>query len=92
MKPDVEAAARSFAVAGEPVGVEPLVGGHINATYVLRYRDDRGLRRFVLQRINEVVFVNPLEVIDNVRRVTDHVAAALRAQGVQDVSRRVLML
>ncbi|MHC4235658.1 MAG: phosphotransferase enzyme family protein, partial [Planctomycetota bacterium] len=39
----------------------------------------------------EVVFVNPLEVIDNERGVTDHVAAALRAQGVQDVSRRVLM-
>lgn len=48
--------------------------GHINSTYIATYRRDDGqLRRYILQRINEHVFKDPMAVIKNVECVTRHI-------------------
>ena len=48
--------------------------GHINATYIVSYARDGGeVRRYILQRINENVFKDPLVVMRNVECVTDHI-------------------
>ena len=53
---------------------EEIETGLINATWLASFRNERGERvRYVLQRINEVVFGDPLDVMANVRTVTQHI-------------------
>ncbi len=64
--------------------------GNINTTYHLIYRLPDGARReYLLQRINTYVFRDPDGVMRNIEAVTEHIARAYEAQGV-DSSRRVL--
>ena len=92
MSPEIHAVAARFAVPGQLVAAESFGAGHINRSYVLTFADDRGTTRFLLQRINERVFPNPTKVMENIRRVTAHLADALNAQKVPDVARRTLRL
>ena len=63
-----------FAIAGEFVHAEELTGGHINSTYLATYERDGGeRRRYILQRINATVFLDPLAVMRNVECVTHHI-------------------
>lgn len=72
---------------------EPYGGGHINDTFRVRTvaTDGAAARDYILQRINRAVFPRPAEVMENVARVTRHVAAKVRARG-GDPSREVLTL
>ena len=54
------------------------------------WRRSAGRRRYVLQQINRHVFHHPDEVMENMVRVTRHVAARLAREGVPDAARRVL--
>jgi hypothetical protein len=91
MSYDPETPAAHFAVDGRLVRVQPF-SGHINDSFILTYERDGGPARFLLQRINESVFRRPVEVMENVQRVTAHVAGKLKRHGVADVHRRVLTL
>jgi len=63
-----------FAIDGTFVGGEEIESGHINTTYLAAYTDQDGDQsRYILQRINEHVFPEPLTVIKNVARVTKHI-------------------
>jgi Ser/Thr protein kinase RdoA (MazF antagonist) len=85
-------AAEAFAVAGTFVAAEPYGTGHINHTFATTF-DDGGRRvRYLLQRINDTVFHRPLEVMENIERVTAHLHARVAALGLADVERRVLTL
>lgn len=67
-----------FAIDGVFVGGEELEGGHINTTYLASYQSEGGeVVRYVLQRINEHVFTEPLMVMQNVERVTQHIQKKL---------------
>ena len=88
---DTETLATRFAVDGRLAHVEP-TSGHINDSFILTYRHRDGSARYLLQRINEFVFPRPAEVMENIQRVTGHVAAKLKTQGVTDIHRRVLTL
>lgn len=78
-----------FAFEGELAACEPIKTGHINDTYRLRFEDDGAVREYVLQRINTFAFKKPHEVMSNVRLVTEHLRAAILAQG-GDPANRVL--
>ncbi|HXR08024.1 MAG TPA: aminoglycoside phosphotransferase family protein, partial [Candidatus Acidoferrum sp.] len=53
--------------------------------------DQAGLpARYIIQRINHLIFKTPVAVMENIRRVTAHLAA--KAVGRRDFSRRVLTL
>jgi aminoglycoside phosphotransferase (APT) family kinase protein len=77
-----------FTLAGSVSRVAPLPGGHINDSY----RVDAGSESYLLQRLNPHVFPDAGPVMDNVSRVTGHVATRLRAAGVADWRRRTLTL
>ena len=62
-------------VTGQP---RAFGGGHINDTFLLSRVDGT---QFVLQRINKKVFPRPLEVMDNIQRVTHHLRKRIRAAG-----------
>lgn len=80
-----------FAVTGRCAAAESLGGGHINDSYVLTLAGEHGRERCLLQRINAAVFPEPLRVMENIARVTTHLADRLRQQGVGDLGRRVSM-
>jgi Phosphotransferase enzyme family len=90
LKHDVRAVARQFPLCGEFVSAAPYGSGHINDTYCVVF-DQGGARvRYILQRINHLIFKNPAALMENVQRVTAHLGQ--KAAGDTDASRRVLTL
>jgi hypothetical protein len=87
---DVRAIARQFQISGEFLDAEPYGNGHINDTYCVTYNQGGTRVRYLFQRINHHVFKAPVALMDNVQRVTAHLAAKLSDES--DASRRVLTL
>jgi len=83
-----------------PVSARRYGGGHINDTYLVESTvrpaasppHEGATTPYILQRINDSVFTAPVELMDNVARVTRHVRSRLEAEGADDVDRRVLTL
>jgi hypothetical protein len=64
----------AFAIGGTFVHGEEIESGHINSTYRAAYLlPDGSQQRYILQRINDHVFKDPLAVMRNVERVTRHI-------------------
>ena len=57
---------------------EPYGNGHINDTFLAVSETGR---RYIFQRINQVVFPHPDEVMENVLAVTNHIHATVEAKG-----------
>ena len=87
---DISAVARQFQIYGEFGGAVPFGSGHINDTYRVTFHQAGATVRYVLQRINHHVFKQPAPLMDNIQRVTAHLAAKL--SGEPEASRRVLTL
>ena len=63
-----------FAISGEFIGSEVIESGHINATYIASFqKSESHVERYILQRINGHVFLDPLAVMRNVEMVTRHI-------------------
>ncbi len=87
---DPRAAASRFQFRGEVAEIAPHGNGHINDTYRVECHGAGEPARYILQHINRKVFRNPVAVMQNVERVTAHLAA--QAAGKPDAARRVLKL
>jgi len=87
---DIRAIAGEFDLLGEFLGAEPYGSGHINDTYRLTFQQAGVPVRYILQWINHKIFRNPGALMENVQRVTGHLAAKVKGQ--IDASRRVLTL
>lgn len=71
---DISEIGAKFAIDGDFVKGKEIESGHINTTYLATYRDEDGEEmRYILQRINEKVFPEPLVVMKNIERVTRHI-------------------
>lgn len=90
LKHDVRTVARQFEIRGEFHGAAPYGSGHINDTYCVTYHQAGVPVRYIFQRINHNIFKNPVALMENVQRVTSHLAA--KVNGQSDASRRVLTL
>ncbi|MGA3262454.1 MAG: aminoglycoside phosphotransferase family protein [Terracidiphilus sp.] len=84
------AVASQFQIGGEFLSAEPYGNGHINDTYRTVFRQQGAPVSYILQRINVNVFKNPIALMENVQRVTTHLAA--QVAGEPDRDRRVLRL
>ena len=90
LKHDVRSIARKFKLHGEFLSAEPYGSGHINDTYCVVF-DQAGSRvRYIFQRINHLVFKTPVALMENISRVTRHLAG--KYAGAGDASRRALTL
>jgi len=76
-----------FAIEGSVERIERVTHGHINATWQVNCAS----RRYILQRINRLVFHQPDQVMENILRVTDHLHRRIRALG-GDPARETLTL
>ena len=81
---------RQFQFQGEAAAFAPFGNGHINDTYLVTCQRAGAPVRYVLQRINSHVFRSPAAVMQNIERVTAHLAAQLA--GAPDRERRSLTL
>ena len=81
---------KQFQIYGEIRHAELCKIGHINETYTASY-DQGGIEvRYVHQKINKSVFKKPVQVMDNVMRVTRHIRRHLEETEAADLTRRVL--
>ena len=90
LKPDVRAVANEFQIAGDFISAEPFGSGHINDTWRVAFAASGTQSRYILQRLNRAVFPNPLAVMENLQRVTAHLAQKFASQ--TDAARRALTL
>ena len=78
MKYDIKAIAKRFYLCGKLIGFAPINRGHINDTYILTADDRRQSRQYILQRINHAVFKDPLSMMTNIIRITEHITGKMQ--------------
>lgn len=77
-----------FQLDEKVVSAEPFGNGHINDT--LKVTNDKGEIKYVLQRINHLIFTNVEMLQNNIEIVTNHIRKKLEAKGETDIDRKVL--
>ncbi|HEX2191561.1 MAG TPA: hypothetical protein VHH09_00045 [Acidimicrobiales bacterium] len=91
--------ARHFRLAGEVVAAEPFGAGHIHDSFLVTtgtepLRSGHAGRppgpRYLLQRLNQSIFPDPVRLAETVARVTAHQHRALARAGCPDPERRAL--
>ena len=71
-----------FGVKGDIVSLKQIGNGHINGTYRLIVDDNGRETVYVVQRINHYVFSDPVRLMENVSRVTEHIRNRYISAGV----------
>jgi len=89
MTDQIKSVAGHFALQGALLAAKELTSGNINKTYRLTCEAEGAQRDYVLQRINTYVFKRPMDVMENILRVTEYLRGVLTAAG-EDPARRVL--
>ena len=92
MEHDIRGIVRQFQVQGDFVSAVPYGSGHINDTYRATYEHEGRTVPYILQRINHDVFKQPIPLMENVFRVTNHQRKKLEEAGATDLDRRALRL
>jgi len=90
MNYDLKAVFGNFSIEGDFVSASPYGCGHINDTFAVVVNAAGNQLRYIFQCINQNVFKFPHELMDNIRRVTEHQQRKLA--GHSDVSRHSLAL
>ncbi len=89
---DLSTIVPAFQIEGELLDAAPYGSGHINDTYVSRLRAAGGEVRYVHQRINHHIFKNPVALMDNIARVTAHIARKVTAAGENPLQRTLTII
>lgn len=87
---DLHAVAAQFQFLGQATTFAPHGNGHINDTFLVTCQTADAPVRYILQRINRHVFRAPAVLMQNIERVTAHLAAQLANH--PDRARRALTL
>jgi Ser/Thr protein kinase RdoA (MazF antagonist) len=89
--PNLRAISDLFDLRADFIDGVPYGSGHINDTYCASF-DQAGLRplRYILQRINTNVFKAPVQLMENIDRVTRHSLERLIEEGHPEARRRTL--
>lgn len=77
----VNHALSNFNFEGELMGCQSYGNGHINDTYLVEFRKDGIIRKYILQRINNGVFKNPGQVMSNIAGVTSYLRDVIEKNG-----------
>jgi hypothetical protein len=82
----------NFRVYGDFLSAQPYGSGHINDTYCAVVNQGGARVRYIVQRLNHNIFKNIPALMENIRRVTEHVREKMKAFYSTDISRRVMTL
>ena len=81
-----------FNIYGDFIVGIPFGNGNVNDTFLLTF-DQGGIRlNYVLQRINESAFKEPVKVMENIDRVTRHILGKIRAAHAETRKRTIRLL
>ncbi len=81
-----------FRIYGEFISALPYGGGHINDTFQVTYNQGGTMVHYTLQRINTNVFKKPLELMENIMRVTEHIHTKIESAANGATGRYALQL
>ena len=84
------AVAYQFDISGEFLEAIPYGSGHINDTYRVTFLENGTAHCYILQRINHNIFKKPVALMENIQRVTAHLATQVANK--PDWKRRALTL
>lgn len=72
----LEEVCKGFCIEGTFVGYETIQVGNVNRTYEVKFVLPDGSRKsFLVQNVNTYVFKNPVQVMENIDKVTEHIRA-----------------
>ncbi len=71
----------AFALPGCISHAEIIGNGNINQTYDVTVSDGESRARYVFQRVNTYVFKQPVEIMENIARITAHCGQKLQQAG-----------
>lgn len=78
----IDEVAAQFAIEGKLIEKSPYGNGHINDTFLLIYElSDGSQKRYILQRMNHLIFKNPQQLMENVVNVTEYLRKVILSQG-----------
>lgn len=83
---------RQFQVKGEFHEAHRIKIGHINETFCVTYFHEGRPIRYVHQTVNTEVFKEPVGLMNNVLRVTEHIRERLSQEGAPELDRRALQV
>ena len=89
IKNELIGVARKLSIDGEFLGYEEINSGHINSTYRVFFAQNGEKVDFILQKINTYVFKQPVQMMENISNVTEHIREKIRLNG-GDAKRFVL--
>lgn len=83
--------ANNFQLNGKINEIKPFGGGHINDTFIVKTTGKEELK-FILQKINTYVFRNPVGLMGNISKVTEHIRKKRMLEGFTDLDQHSLRL
>lgn len=92
MEHNLKSIVKHFHIFGQATGIKALPRGHINDTYVVTAKKNGHAVRYILQRINQTVFKDPLSLMENVVRVTKHIIGRMREIRPDQASRQLTVI
>ncbi|MEA4831701.1 MAG: phosphotransferase [Oscillospiraceae bacterium] len=81
---------KCFGLPHEEISVELIENGHINSTYKVHIIRNGIEKPYIVQAVNTYVFKNPVDMMDNIGKVTAHIKKKLIERGEQNIERKVL--
>ncbi len=83
MKVQKSEAIAHFQYEGRLIKDEPFGNGHINDTFLLTFELNKmGRMKAILQRMNNSIFEEPVQLMENILGVTDFLREKIAAAGV----------
>ena len=72
----LEQVSRLFRIEGTYVGYETICVGNVNQTYEVKFILPDGMKKsFLIQNVNTYAFRKPIELMENIDKVTEHIRA-----------------
>ena len=72
----LEQVSRLFRIEGTYVGYETICIGNVNQTYEVKFILPDGMKKsFLIQNVNTYAFRKPIELMENIDKVTEHIRA-----------------
>lgn len=78
---DIKEVLGCFDFKGELLEIEQFGSGHINTTYLAKYKEDNKISSYVIQKVNTNVFKNIDDLMGNVFAVTSFLRDKIKANG-----------
>ena len=79
MQAELQKIASRFALEGAVTAIDSLGEGFINDTFIIR--TEGGAPHYILQRKNKNIFPDVPAMMENIRKVTDHIRRRVVAEG-----------